>query len=168
MSSRPSQLWKQMNAAQRLAGAEAFWRETENDIEVQHAEAIITMARRMNFRPKSMQALPIERRTKLLAQMSDVSDAVATRALIAYHFTTRRDLMAAFLDALGIAHENGLIKDESVAAPSKDRLVAAIAKIRESFPAEDVDLYLRTLTTLDGDTWANVDEALTAAGPATA
>jgi len=45
-------------------------------------------------------ALPIDRRTKLLAQMSDVSDAVATRALIAYHFTTRRDLMAAFLDLL--------------------------------------------------------------------
>ena len=168
MPFRPSQLWKHMTATQRLAGAEAFWRETENDIEVQHADAIITMARRMNFRPKSMQALSVERRAKMLAQMSEVSDAVATRALIAYHFTTRRDLMAAFLDALGIAHEDGLIKDESVAAPSKERLVAAIAKVRESFSAEDVDLYLRTLTTLDGDTWAAVDEALTAAGPAPA
>jgi len=157
-----------MSAAQRLAGAEAFWRETENDVEVQHAEAIITLARRMNFRPKSMAALPVERRAKLLAQLSEVSDAVATRALISYHFTTRRDLMAAFLDALGIAHENGVIKDESVAAPSKDQLVGAIAKVRASFPAEDVDLYLHTLATLDGDTWAAVDEALTAAGPATA
>jgi hypothetical protein len=157
-----------MSAAQRLAGADAFWRETENDIEVQHAEAIITMARRMNFRPKSMAALPVERRAKLLAQMSEVSDAVATRALIAYHFTTRRDLMAAFLDALGIAHDNGLISEETVAAPSKERLIEAIAKVRTSFPAEDVDLYMHTLTTLDGDTWAAVDEALTAAGAAKA
>jgi hypothetical protein len=168
MPFRPSQLWKQMTPAQRLAGADAFWRETENDIEAQHAEAIITLAKRMNFRPKSMQALPVERRARMLAQVSEVSDAVATRALIAYHFTTRRDLMAAFLDALGIAHENGLIKDESVAGPSKERLIEAIAKIRESFPAEDVDLYMRTLATLDGDTWASVDDALAAAGPATA
>lgn len=151
-----------MTAEQRLAAADAFWREDSNDIDVQHADAIVTLARRMKFRPKSMQALPVERRTRLLAQVSDVSDAVATRALISYHFTVRRDLMAAFLDALGIKHENGLIQDESVAAPPKDRLVAAIKQVRSSFPAEDVDLYLNTLTTLDGDTWGELDAALAA------
>jgi hypothetical protein len=150
-----------MTPEQRLAAAEAFWREDQNDIDVQHADAIVMLARKMKFRPKSMQALPVERRTKMLAQVSDVSDAVATRALISYHFTTRRDLMAAFLDALGIKHENGLIQEESVAPPAKDRLVAAIKQVRTAFPPHDVDLYLNTLTTLDGDTWAELDSAMT-------
>jgi len=149
-----------MSADQRLAAAQAFWREDQAEVEMQHVEAIVSMAKRLNFRAKSVQALPLERRSKLLAQMSDVSDSVATRALISYHFQVKRDLMGAFLDALGIAHENGMIKDESVAPPSRDRLVVAIDKLRESFEAADVDLYLRTLATLDGDTWVELDGAL--------
>ena len=153
-----------MNAEQRLAAAGAFWKEDQSDIELQHADAIHTIARRLNFRVKSVQALPIERRTRLLAQLSDVSDSVATRALISYHFNTKRELMAAFLDALGITHENGLINEESVAPPDRERLVAAIAQLRSSFSPTDVDLYLRTLSTLDGDTWAELEATLASQG----
>lgn len=149
-----------MSAEQRLAAADAFWREDQADIQMQHVDAIVSIAKRLNFRPKSVQALPVERRARLLAQMSDVSDGVATRALISYHFTAKRDLMAAFLDALGIAHENGMINEESVSPPSREQLVAAIKSLRGTFPAGDVDLYLRTLATLDGDTWAELDGAL--------
>lgn len=149
-----------MNPEQRLAAAGAFWHEDQADVEMQHMEAVVTIARRLNFRPKSVHALPVERRTKLLAQLGDVSDSVATRALISYHFTARRDLMAAFLDALGIAHENGLISDDSVAPPDRAKLLAGIAALRSKFGKSDVDLYLRTLATLDGDTWAELEGAL--------
>lgn len=149
-----------MSPEQRLAAAEAFWREDQADIQMQHVDAIVSIARRLNFRAKSVQALPLERRAKLLAQLSDVSDGVATRALIAYHFTARRDLMAAFLDALGIQHENGVIGEESVSPPSRARLTEAIGRLRETFAAGDVDLYLRTLATLDGDTWVELDGLL--------
>ena len=55
--------------------------------------------------------------------MADVSDAVASRALIAYHFVAERPLMGAFLDALGITHDQGLINEDEVAPPdaAKDR-----------------------------------------------
>jgi hypothetical protein len=147
----------------RLIAADAFWRDDQAEAGMQHIEAIITIAKRLNFRPKSVQALPIEKRTKHLAHLQDVSDSVATRALIAYHFAARRGLMAAFLDALGIAHEDGLIKEESVPPPAKDKLTAAITTVRGTFPAADVDLYVRTLASLDGDTWAEAEEALSAA-----
>jgi hypothetical protein len=164
MPERPSRLWKSMSTDQRAAAADAFWREDQADVQLQHADAIVAIARRLNFRPKSVQALPIERRARLLAQLGEVSDAVATRALISYHFTTRRDLMAAFLDALGIAHENGLISEESVTPPTREQLTEAIAAVRRSFPPGDVDLYMRTLATLDGDTWANLEPALVTLG----
>ena len=151
-----------MAGPRRLAAADAFWRdESAEDIQAQHVEALVLIARRLNFRAKSVQALSTEKRARHLAQIGDVSDAIATRALIAYHFQTQRPLMAAFLDALGIAHDSGLITEENVAAPGPDRLAEAIEKIRAAFPADDVTFYLRTLAALDSDTWGAVDGVLT-------
>jgi hypothetical protein len=160
MPVRPSRLWKEMPAEKRLLAADAFWREEQADVEMQHMDAVVTIARRLNFRAKSVHALPVERKAKHLSQLSDVSEAVATRALISYHFTVKRDLMAAFLDALEIKHENGLINEESVPPPSRDRIAAAITTLKGTFPAEDVDLYLKTLAALDEDTWAEVEAAM--------
>jgi len=160
MPDRPSRLWKTMTADQRSAAADAFWNEDQADIQMQHMEAIVSIARRMNFRPKSVQALPLERKAKMLAQMGEVSDSIATRALISYHFTTKRDLMGAFLDAVGIPHDKGTIAEESGPPPPADKLAAAIKQVRANFPAADVDLYLRTLSALDGETWAGMDEAI--------
>ena len=149
-----------MPAEKRLLAADAFWREEQADAEMQHMDAVVTIARRLNFRPKSVHALPVERKAKHLSQLSDVSEAVATRALISYHFTVKRDLMGAFLDALEIKHENGVINEESVPPPSRDRIAAAITTVKGSFPAEDVDLYLKTLAAIDEDTWAEVEAAM--------
>lgn len=162
MSDRPSQLWRNMPLEKRVEAAAAFWRDTESpEIALQHAEAIGLLARRLKFRVSSLQALPIDKRARHLAQAaSDVSDAIATRALIAYHFEHQRPLMGTFLDALGIEHDSGLITSEDVAAPTTEALTAAVAAARAAHPADDVDLYLRTLTTLDGDTWAGLERLL--------
>jgi hypothetical protein len=150
-----------MSVDTRARAAEAFWRDKESpEIEAQHAEALVTLARRLNFRTKSLQALPIERRARLLAQLADISDPVATRALIAYHFAAQRPLMSAFLDGLGIAHDQGLISEEKVSPPGADTLRAAIDQVKATFDAADVDLYLRTLTALDGETWTHLAELL--------
>jgi hypothetical protein len=162
MPDRPSRLWKDLPLETRLEAADAFWRDTESqDIQSQHVEAMVLLARRLNFRVKSIQALPIERRARHLAQVGDLSDLIATRALIAYHFAGKRALMGAFLDALGIAHEAGLITAEEVSPPTLDALSAARASLRDAFGDAEVDLYLKTLLALDGDTWVNLDTLLT-------
>lgn len=155
MPVRPSVLWKQMPPDKRQAAAKAFW-EDEHGLD-QQVEVIVTLARKLNFRPKSLQQLPAERRIKMLANMADVSEPVATRALIGYHLTSERPLMAAFLDAVGIEHDNGLITAEEVPAPPPEKLAAGVAAVKAAFPAEDVRLYLHTLVVLDGDTWGALD-----------
>jgi len=163
MPDRPSRLWKDMPTEKRVQAADAFWRDTESqDIQAQHAEALAVLARRLNFRMRTLQTLPVERRAKHMAQLTDLSEAVATRALIAYHFATKRLLMGAFLDALGIAHDEGLINQEDVAAPSAERLALAVATVKETFDPADVDLYLRTLAAIDGETWVHLADVLTA------
>jgi len=62
-------------------------------------------------------------------------------------------MMGAFLDALGIAHENGLIQEESV-KPDAAKIGGAVDAISRQFPAEDVRLYLDTLLCQDPETWA--------------
>lgn len=161
MPDRPSKIWKDLPVEKRLAAADAFWRDDQaQEIMAQHIEAIVAIAQRLKFRPKSVQALPVERRAKQLAQMSDVSDAIATRALIAYHFRDERPLMSAFLDAIGIAHDNGLITAEEVKAPEEAQVRTAVETVRKSFPVKDLETYLRTLSALDAETWGAVDKVL--------
>src|SRR5262245_15693424 len=140
MSVRPSQLWKKMSLERRLAAADAFWQD-ENGGE-QQIEAIVAIAQKLKFRPKSVQTQPLERKSKQLAHMNDVSETIATRALIGYHLAAEREMMGAFLDALGIAHDNGLIASEEVPAPAPDKLKAASQTLASKFPADRVALYL--------------------------
>jgi len=139
----------------RIAAAEAFWQD-ENGLE-QQAEAVVAIARKLKFRPKSVQQEPIERRAKQLAHLGEVSETIATRALIAYHLAAERPMMGAFLDAMGIAHEDGLITAEDMPAPAPEKISAAAASLSAKFSADAVALYLNTLLTQDPDTWSALD-----------
>jgi hypothetical protein len=150
-SDRPAQLWKRMNDEQRRRAAEAFW--ADQDSPGEQAEVLALIARKLNFRLKSARALPNDRKSRHLISMGNVSDAIASRLLVTYHLAHERTMMGAFLDLLGIAHENGLIADDVTPKPDPERLRAAVAKLRESFPVENVDLYFATLAMQDPETW---------------
>jgi hypothetical protein len=148
---RPTRLWRQMTEERRVTAARAFW-DDEAALE-QQVQAVDAIARTMKFRPQTVLGLPIEKKTRYLATMHQVPDAVAARALISYHFDTQRPLMGAFLDELGIAHDEGMIKEDTVQAPPADRLKTAARAIAERFPPGDVALYLATLASQDPETW---------------
>ena len=108
----PSRLWKQMTLDQRTRAARAFWADPEaTDDQVQ---AALLIAQQKKFRPKTVIGLDVERKAKHLATLGGLPDAMAARALIVYHLAEQRPMMGAFLDALGIAHENGLIQEDAV------------------------------------------------------
>ena len=153
---RPSQLWKQLSAERKLQAAEAFW--SDSNASVEHAEAIVAIAQRIKFRPKSVVALPVARKARHLVAMSAVSELVAARLLVAYHLAQQRPMMTAFLDALGIAHDNGLINDEDMEPPAAERLEQAAKAIAAAYPAEDVALYLSTLMWQDPETWGALEK----------
>jgi hypothetical protein len=148
---RPSRLWKKMSAERRMAAAELFWADEQSTD--QQVEAVAALAAHMKFRTKSVVALPLEKKAKYLATLPTVSDTVAARALVNYHLERQRPMMAAFLDSLGIAHEDGLISEENVAKPESDKLKAAAGELASKFPQEDVSLYFGTLVSQDPDTW---------------
>jgi hypothetical protein len=148
---RPSHLWKQLAADRKVQAAEAFWH--DDSAAAEQAEAIGMIAQRIKFRLKSVVAMPVEKKSQYLVAFPAVSEVLAARLLIAYHLAHQRPMMGSFLDALGIAHEEGIIADEEMKPPSADALKKAATTIAGSYPAGDVSLYLSTLVWQDPDTW---------------
>ncbi len=154
--SRPSQLWKELSSERKQQAAEAFWRDEHAGAE--QAEVLAVIAQRIKFRPKSVIALPVQKKAHYLTSLVSVSEMVAARLLVAYHLEHQRPMMGAFLDALKIQHDNGLIADEQVKTPSAEELAAAAAHLASAYPASDVKAYLTTLVWQDPDTWGALSE----------
>src|SRR6185503_1092102 len=83
----------------------------------------------------------------------EAADAFWRDELVAYHLAHQRPMMGSFLDALGIAHDEGIIAEDEVKPPSPEALSTAAKAIAASYPAADVALYLSTLVWQDPDTW---------------
>jgi len=139
-----------MTSAKRLEVARAFWldEEASND----QLQAVLYISQQKKFRPKTVVGLDEERKARHLASLATLPDSIVARALVAYHLADQRPMMGAFLDALGIAHENGLIQDEGV-APDPAKVGPAVSKLAQEFPEENVSLYLNTLLCQDPGTW---------------
>jgi hypothetical protein len=153
----PSRLWKTMTIEQRQRAARAFW--SDEDAADDQVQAALLIAQQKKFRPKTVVALDLDRKARHLASLL-LPDTLAARALIVYHLAEQRPMMAAFLDALGIKHENGLIEEDAV-KPDAEKLAPAAAKLTSEYPADDVRLYLSTLRCQDPETWGGLPEITT-------
>jgi hypothetical protein len=150
----PSRLWKRMTPDQRQHAALAFWRdESATDDQVQ---AVLLISQQKKFRPKTVIGLDDERKARHLASVATLPDAIAARVLVVYHLAEQRPMMGAFLDALGIAHEAGLIQEDDV-KPDDAKVAPAAAAIAQQYPAADVSLYLSTLLCQDPATWGALE-----------
>jgi hypothetical protein len=151
----PSQLWKRMTPEQRLQASRAFWHDEQTTDD--HVQAIMLIAQQKKFRPKTVLAFDADRKARHLASMPSLSDPLAARTLIAYHLADQRPMMAAFLDQLGIAHEDGLIQEENV-TPDASKFPEAAAALAQQFPTGDVALYFNTLISQDPQAWGALTE----------
>jgi hypothetical protein len=152
---RPARLWRGLSSDLKLSSAAAFWRDEQARLE--QAEAASLIAQHIKFRPKSVRALPIEKKAKHLVGLPQISDLMAARLLVAYHLAHQRPMMGRFLDALGIAHDQGLITEEEPKAPEADKLDQAVAVLTAEFPKADVARYFWTLLWQDPETWGGLE-----------
>ena len=127
----PSRWWKLMTAEQRLRAAAALWGDDEatND----QMQAALRIAQQMKLRPKTVSGLDGDRKARYLASVPDLPEDLAARLLVLYHLAAQRPMMGAFLDVLGIPHENGVIQDDTV-TPDPAKTTAAVAAIAREYP----------------------------------
>lgn len=150
----PARLWKRLSSELRLDAAHAFW--TDEEATDDQVQAVMLIAQQKRFRPKFVLSLDVDRKARHLATLGSLPDAIAARILIVYHLARQRPMMGAFLDALGITHDNGLIQDDEV-KPDATKLAPAAAQLAQQYPAEHVSLYLNTLLVQDPATWGGLE-----------
>ena len=147
-----TEIWKSLPAEDRQRAAEAFW--ADESMRAQQQGMLQQMAKRYNFRTKTMQTLPVARKAKMLLEISSLPPELLMNLLAAFHLNFRKEMLADFLDALGIAHEGGFMKDsENIEPPSEEKVKAAVEKLKEKYPAADVDNYLNILWLQDAEFW---------------
>ena len=145
-----TRVWKRLTREERLAAATAFWRETPQDIA---ASALGAIVRARHLRPQVARSMGEEEKAKSLAGVLDPGETVAAALLVALHLGPRRPMLATFLDAAGLPHEDGILKDEDDAPVSESAARAGVEALAASYPRAEIETYLNTLWLQDPERW---------------
>ncbi|HEX6853259.1 MAG TPA: hypothetical protein VF139_17820 [Candidatus Polarisedimenticolaceae bacterium] len=152
----PLRLWSALDPDARLLAARSLYAHDWGQAPTKR-EADLTIATAMRFRDAMVRQLPVDKRAAYLAKIGSPTENLASSLLLALHLEQRRPILAAFLDALGVPHADGLIaEDHELKAPEAPALAKAVAALSKGFDAAEVDLYLATLLALDPDTWGGL------------
>lgn len=156
----PTRLWLRLDSETRLEAATALYEHDWEDDPVT-TEANLHIAQALKFRPQAVRKLPQEERIRYLARAIRPDRSLVSSLLLALHLEKRKDIMATFLDSLGIPHEDGLI-DEDYEFPEfgAEAVEKGVAALLAKHPEDKVDLYLVTLYMMDPKTWAALVEVL--------
>jgi hypothetical protein len=153
MATSYTDIWKSLSSDDRLRAAESFW--SDQGLRAQQQSTLQLMAKRYNFRLKSLQALPATRKAKMLLESPAIPPDVIMALLAAFHLTHRKDMLVAFLDAAVIPHKDGVLAEEAENnPPDPEKLKAAVEAIKGKFPAHNVDTYIEILYLQDPQYWS--------------
>jgi hypothetical protein len=153
-----SRIWKHLTPDERLAAAKGFFAEPARELA---AAALGVLANARNMRPQAARSLAPEAQARILASVLEPGEPLAQGLLVSLHLADRRALLAAFLDALAIPHDNGVLtEEEGQAAPplAPDKARQAIEALA-SFPRAQVLTYVNTLLLQDAERWAALEHA---------
>ncbi|MCB1009058.1 MAG: hypothetical protein KDB94_09200 [Acidobacteria bacterium] len=145
-------LWRSLSRDARTEAARSFWERPTEEAAVAAAQEIVKILR---VRPQAFHKIPLEQRVRAVAGLAAPPDSLAEALLISLHVDSRRALLIAFLDALAIPHEEGMIDDESddFDPPTADAVRAALPALLERFPADEIRTYWNALWLQDGERW---------------
>jgi hypothetical protein len=150
-------LWKRIGREERLAAATNFFREPPSEL-LGGALAAIVKAR--HLRPQVARSMSADEQAHALASVLDPGEPLAAALLVALHIGERRPMLATFLDAAGVPHEDGLLKDDAPTAPlGEEAARAGVRALLAVYPAEEVQTYLNTLWLQDPERWAALEKS---------
>jgi len=148
-------LWKSLTPEERLAAATHFWREPPAEVA---GTAVGVLVKARHLRPQAARALAPEAQGRILATVLEPGEPLAAALVVALHLGERRPILGAFLDALGLPHDDGLLRDETEPPPldgeAARRAVGALA----GFPPAQVRTYLNALWLQDPDRWGVLEQ----------
>jgi len=116
----------------------------------------------MRSRPVYMRGLPLEKQADAVRQALArvASNIVAEEMLAIYFLECRRPLLVEWLDAVGLPHEEGVLKDERPAQPDAAKLGEAAASFLTGEEPEIRRLLLLSFSAQGPIEWPALDALL--------
>ncbi len=147
----PLAVWDLMTEDEKKASAAALW--TNADRESRMAVEML-VAKEMKFRPQSVRNLSVERVAPRLARMAEgLPETVFFQFLFHLHMDQRRELMEAYLDAVGLPHKEGVLDlPEDAEVPTAEAAVGPANDLIAEHGREAL-VYLATLAVADAAFW---------------
>ena len=155
----PSRLWAGLDPETRELAARTVYSDALDD-DTSRLEADTAIATTLRFRPVAVRKLPLDKRVGYLLRAVRADDSLASTLLLALHLGKRRAMLAAFLDQLGIEHEDGVIQAEDFDPPSAEAMSTAVEAVYEAFPAAEADVYFATLIAMEPEAWEGLVQVL--------
>lgn len=147
-------IWKSLTADERTIAAEAEARQNKGFRDFMQER----VARHLHFRPQTIAGWPLGRTAAAFAPLRVPSWQALQELVVRYHLELRRPLMGAFLDGLGLEHEDGEAEPEELARSATPAAVEAAAEaVLREHPARDLVIYLVSLVALEMVTAAAVE-----------
>ena len=149
-------LWKSLTPEERTAAVTASFADDENGWVNTTTRGAIATA--LKFRPQTVATWPRQKLISEAARLPLDDVQLLSAYLVDLHLGTRRPMMAAFLDAVGVPHDEGRIDTESRGPLeiTPERVSAAADTIAQTFPMDEVVTYFLTLLLQDAETWRGV------------
>lgn len=152
---KPNQIFAAMDAArceQILGAISAESAETAKQV-------VASAAIALKFRPQYLlKQPPAKRAASVRRALSRVNSGSLGEELLALYFLKcRLPLLTEWLDLVGLAHEEGMLKDEVVESPPAAELEKHIAAFRGKDDDADRELLLQTFSAQAAVEWPALD-----------
>jgi hypothetical protein len=139
-------LWARMPLALRQEAVQSVLEDDSAESAPLRASLLRALARAGGFRAKMLEGQD-PAKVALHAGRIRRRDLPGPGSLLSHFLTTRRRaLLSAYLDALGVPHEEGKVEPGYDTEEEEDLVAHAAREVREAFPADDVAVYLVALT----------------------
>ncbi len=149
----------QIFAAMESDQAEAFFRQIAEEAPGGFTQAVYAAAAAFRSRPKFVIKQPFERRATLvrraLARVD--SNSIAEEMLAIYFLECKKAVLVEWLDALGVEHEEGSLKEQNPAEPAAEKLQLTIKEFCGKDDDPDRELLLKAFASQDAISWPLLD-----------
>jgi hypothetical protein len=127
-----------------------------------YTQAVAAAAATMKARPQFMMKQPKDKRAKLIRQaLSRVAASpIAEEVLAAYFLEIKNAPLVEWLDALGLEHDEGVLKTDAPDCPPAETLEKLLAEYRKGDDADDRELLLEAFAAQSAIDWPEFERLL--------
>jgi hypothetical protein len=138
---------------------EALLREMRDEVRPLYKQIERVAAETLRLRPVFLGKQPFPKRCGMIrkAMALKINAEPASEILAAFFMERYADAVIELLDALGLEHDEGVLKDLSPKPPTKKKLKEAVTKFRGGESGPMRELLLRTFAAQTAIDWPDLD-----------